>query len=74
MTNPPPETHDQPCLQDKEIRRLGDCIIVLTEELVQARITIARLEVKSGVWGFIAGLIPALAAVIYFIIKYTTNK
>jgi hypothetical protein len=30
---------------------------------------IAALKVKAGVWGFIAGLIPALGALAYFLVR-----
>ena len=53
----------------KELQRLNDCILILTEELIQVRINVARLEVKSGVWGFLAGLLPAIALSIYLIVK-----
>ena len=34
-----------------------------------ARIDIAQLKVKSGVWGFIAGAIPALVIAVWAIVK-----
>jgi hypothetical protein len=61
---PPPETSFL-----GELKRQGDCLVVLTEEVIQCRINIARLEVKSGVWGFLGGLIPALCLLIYYIVK-----
>jgi hypothetical protein len=53
----------------KEMQRLNDCIIALTEELIQVRINVGRLEIKSGVWGFLAGFLPAIGMLIYFLVK-----
>lgn len=55
----------------KEIDRLNECILKLTEEHIQNRIDIAMLKVKSGVWGFLAGSLPALGFLIYWVIKQT---
>lgn len=45
--------------QDAEIR----------SELSEIKETLAALTVKSGVWGAVAGLIPAGIAVLWFILK-----
>lgn len=40
------------------------------QKLIQAlQIEIAVIKVKSTLWGGIAGLVPSLATLIYFIIK-----
>lgn len=36
----------------------------LYSEVTEARIEIGKLQVKSGIWGFAAGLIPSIAAVL----------
>ena len=41
----------------------------LFEILDQVRVDIARLQVKSGVWGILGGLIPATITMIYFLTK-----
>ena len=56
-------------LRDREMQRLSDCVATLTEGQVNLRVSVGRLEVKSGVWGFLAGLLPSIAVLIYFILK-----
>ena len=42
----------------------------LYEQLTQVRIEIAKLKVKSGIWGVIGGAIPVVILVaIYFIVR-----
>lgn len=61
-----------------ELERLGDCYVTMTEqrkldyekaseERANIRIAIAKLQVKAGVWGLIAGLIPSAIAVFWII-------
>ena len=53
----------------KELERLNDCYESQTKLIQSIQIEIAMLKVKSSVWGGIAGLIPALGLLIYYIIK-----
>ncbi len=39
------------------------------KQLVDLRVAVASLKVKAGVWGAIAGLIPAAVVAIYVITK-----
>ena len=41
----------------------------LAKQVSDMRIDIAMLQVRSGVWGFIAGFIPAVGIAIYFLVK-----
>jgi hypothetical protein len=51
----------------------GDDIAKLRTELKEFRIVMAEdissLKVKSGVWGFAAGLLPALGAIMFMLLK-----
>lgn len=53
----------------KELERLNDCHEEQTKLISTIQIDIAMLKVKSGIWGFAAGLIPAIGIVIYTLIK-----
>ena len=47
--------------QSAKIDKLGD-------DIIEIKTSIARLEVKSGIWGAMGGLIPVIIAmIIYFI-------
>lgn len=52
-----------------EIKRQGECIIQLTEEVTQLRIDVARLEIKAGIYGFISGLPASIATLLYTLLK-----
>ena len=43
----------------------------VNERLTEVRIEIAKLKVKSGVWGLIGGLIPTAVIGLYFILRTT---
>ena len=53
----------------KEIERLDDCDTERHKAIQNNQVEIAMLKVKSGVWGFLAGLIPVIGLLIYFIVK-----
>ena len=53
----------------KELERLNDCMETQQRALQNISLDIATLKVKAGIWGGIAGLIPALLTILYFIIK-----
>jgi len=42
----------------------------INKQLTQIHVELATLKVKSGIWGAIAGFIPAVIASIYFLIKH----
>lgn len=52
-------------LEFESINKKLDC---LDTKLQQARVDIATLKVKAGIWGLIAGLIPAIIVFIYWLI------
>lgn len=63
-----------------ELKRLDKCIEAQYEKIEikldnirnaqeKLSIQVAMLNVKSGIWGFMAGLVPAVVALIYFIVK-----
>lgn len=53
----------------KELERLNDCYEEQNKLFQQVQVEIAMLRIKSGIWGLIAGLIPATGLLIYYIVK-----
>ena len=54
---------------ERELERQGDVQEEMRTMLQAISVEVAMLKVKSGIWGGIAGLVPALGLLIYFIIK-----
>ena len=54
----------------KELERFDENQQEMTEALYKCHIEIAKLQVKSGVWGLIGGMIPVM---IYILISYAKN-
>ena len=52
-----------------ELRRLNDWLAGVDRKLDRVGEDISGLRVKSGVWGLIGGSIPAIAALLYFLLK-----
>jgi len=52
-----------------DIRTLWGEIKDMREESVPLRVEVERLKVKSGVWGALAGLLPAVGVVIWMLLK-----
>lgn len=52
-----------------ELERLNDCQEKIETDVKQISVDIAMLQVKAGVWGAIAGLIPSVLVLIYVLIK-----
>ena len=52
-----------------ELERLSRCICTLQDTLNIMRSELAALKVQAGIWGMIAGLIPAAVAVLYILLK-----
>ena len=55
----------------KELERLNDCYEEQQKIMQRIQVEIAMLKVKSSVWGGLAGLIPSLGLLIYYMIKNT---
>ena len=53
----------------KELKRLGDVVKEFNGKLDDINVAIGVLKVKSGVWGAIAGLVPASIVILYLILK-----
>ena len=53
----------------KELERLNDCYEEQQKIMQRIQVEIAMLKVKSSVWGGMAGLIPSLGLLIYYMIK-----
>ena len=53
----------------KELERLGDSDIDHGKVISINSVDIGMLKIKAGAWGLLGGLIPALALLIYFLIK-----
>lgn len=51
------------------IDELKETVKTMHNELTDIKVEIAMLKVKSGVWGALAGLIPAIITFIYFWIR-----
>jgi hypothetical protein len=45
------------------------CLHEIKQDVRKMEKQIARLQVKSGIWGFIGGAIPAVAAVLIWVLK-----
>lgn len=53
----------------KELERLNECFEKQQKQIQSMAADIAVLKIKSGVWGFMAGGIPAVGVLIWFIVK-----
>lgn len=53
----------------EDIKELKDKISNIYDVVNKIDKEVVVLKVKSGVWGFLAGLIPALIAFIYWIVN-----
>ena len=53
----------------KELERLNDCYDNQMKQMQVIQIDIAMLKVKSALLGAVAGLVPAIGALIYTIVK-----
>ncbi len=56
----------------KELERLNTCYKGLDEKANRINIEIARLKVKSGMWGAIGGAIPILVGLAIWLVKTQT--
>jgi len=57
------------CDLKEDIKELKDKISNVYEIVNKIDKEVVVLKVKSGVWGFLAGLIPALVAFIYWVVN-----
>ena len=53
----------------KELERLNECMIHLDDEMRKISGELVALRVKSGMWGIIGGALPAVVALIYFLLS-----
>lgn len=53
----------------KELERLNDCYTEQIKLIQAVQIDIAMLKVKAGMWGALAGAVPATIALIYTLLK-----
>jgi hypothetical protein len=44
-------------------------LVAIRSALSQIQVQLAMLKVKAGVWGALAGAVPAIAAVLYYLVK-----
>jgi len=51
----------------KELERLNTCMVHLDDEMRKISNEIVALRVKSGMWGIAGGALPAIVALIYFL-------
>jgi len=52
-----------------ELERLDESIKTMDDHVKRMHVDLATLKVKSGVWGALAGLIPAVAALLIIAIR-----
>ena len=70
MMNPNPESWDQWGRHVlKELERHTDELHQQGQTLALIQAAIAGLQVKAGLWGAIAGAIPAVAALLFILLK-----
>jgi hypothetical protein len=43
--------------------------LIREEDISKVRVDVAMLKIKSGLWGGLAGLIPAILALLYFVLS-----
>ena len=55
----------------RELERLNSCYLTLDEKLSNMNVELAKLKVKSGVWGFAAGAIPVIVTLLVWLVKTT---
>lgn len=53
----------------KELERLNTCQERIEHDIGTIKTEIATLKVRSGVWGGVAGLIPAIGVLIYWVLS-----
>ena len=53
----------------KELERLNDCYDDQVKLIQAMQVEIAMLKIKAGVWGLLAGAIPATIVLIYTLTK-----
>lgn len=53
----------------EELKRLNGCYEEQHRLFQESQVEIAVLKIKSGIWGLVAGLIPATGLLIYYIVK-----
>ena len=53
----------------KEQERQNECLIEHGKVISMNSTDIAMLKIKASIWGGIAGLIPSLGILIYYIVK-----
>ena len=52
-----------------ELERLDDRANNMERELNRIKVDLAMLNLKSGIWGFAAGALPAIGALLYYLVK-----
>lgn len=48
----------------KELERMNDNIEQLKDSMTDVKVDVAMLQVKSGVWGLIGGLVPVIIMIL----------
>jgi len=52
-----------------ELERLNRCYEDLRVDVQKIHIELAQLKVKAGLWGGVAGAIPAITAVLFILLR-----
>lgn len=53
----------------QELKRLGASIDGISEKLTIMRLDITKLNMKSGIWGAVAGMLPAIAILLFILLR-----
>lgn len=53
-------------ITQEEQRWLNNHFFKIQEQLTLIRIDVAKLKIKSGIWGLMGGLIPVLISIIIY--------
>ena len=60
---------NSPNTEDVRLNRIEAKLDEIGEYITKLRIEVAGLKIKSGVWGAIAGMIPAMGLFLLYIFK-----
>ena len=71
QNNAPNDWNEYRALVLHELENLNKAVDALEVERINVREEIAKLKVKSGIWGMIGGAIPVLIGIALWLLKGT---
>ena len=66
---PPKDTTSTEDLILERIKSMATDLRKLSDDMINVRVDISALRVKSSVWGALAGLLPALGVLLYMVLS-----